>query len=136
EAYQGGGGSYHEDYHTRCVDRGHLLYGIIENTSSGVYYSPYIDQEVTNNSFIANLLLNAPSAPDQIVAGVLSPGTLGTYVQQDNGGYAPSFIGTSFTAFGAPPELIDFTNGTPTKPAQLINANIWSGIPQLSNIAG
>ena len=40
-----------------------------------------------------------------------------------------------FTPFGAPPEIIDFTNGSPSTPAQLINTMNPPGVA-LSNQAG
>jgi hypothetical protein len=137
EVYQGAGGGSHEDYSSHCVDRGILRYGWIENQSSGNYYYPAIDQEVSSPNFTANVLLNDPTAPYAFHGGILSPGngTPGVYVQQDNGGLGASFIGTVFATFGTPPEIVDFTNGSPSTPVQLLNTMNPSGVA-LSNQAG
>ncbi len=132
EAYAGGGGAQHYDGNTRCVDRGGPSgpeWGSIENQSSGTYEHFTPDQGASSPNWKGSHLLNAPALPYVFTSGVMVPGDTGVYVQQDNGGVGPTFIGTDFATHGAPPEMINFTNGTPTSPAQLINVSLPSGVP-------
>ena len=139
EAYQGGGGGDHEDAHPRCVDRGSLRYGWIENQSQGNYYYPFVDQEFSNSNWVTTFLLNGPSAgPYVFQNGNIDTRNSGPYVIQDNGGVGSIFIGTIFNNFGASvaaPEIIDYTNGSPSTPTQLIDVGNAGGVP-LSNQAG
>jgi hypothetical protein len=138
EVYQGAGGGDHEDAHSRCVDRGALRYGWIENQSQANYYYPFVDQESTNNNFIATFLLNSPGQPDVFVSGNIDTRNAAPYIIQDNGGYGSIFEGMTFNTFGesvAAPFIIKYTNGSPTSPTQLINTWNPAGVA-LSNQAG
>jgi len=132
---QGGGGAYHTDDTTRITDRGALTYGWINNSSSGLYKDPYIDQEVGNTAFVASLLQNQPVNSTIVQGGVLSPGSNGVYVQQDNAGTGTTFEGTIFQTFGSPSEIIDYTNGTPTHPTFLTQTVNPIGIPISNNLS-
>jgi hypothetical protein len=138
EVYQGGGGGDHEDYHSRCVDRGKLYYAWIENQSQAAYYYPFVDQEATNNNFVATFLLNDPAQPYVFIGGNIDTRNAAPYIQQDNGGYGSIFLGMTFNTFGisvAAPEIINYTNGSPVSPTQLINTWNPTGVA-LSNQAG
>jgi hypothetical protein len=138
EVYQGGGGGDHEDYHARCVDRGSLRYGWIENQSQANYYYPFVDQEIGNSNFVATFLLNSPAQPYVFVGGNIDTRNSAPYIQQDNGGYGSTFLGTTFNTFeeSVPAaEIVSYTNGTPLSPTQLINTWNPPGVP-LSNQAG
>lgn len=128
---QGGGGGSHEDYSSRCVDRGTLTWGWIENQSSGNYYYPAIDQEVPSPNFKANILFNAPSNTFNVIGSLLSPGNTGVYVQQDNGGAGLNLEATfSGPTFSAPPYLVKYTNGAPSMPTLLVgNFTAPAGVP-------
>ncbi len=139
EAYQGGGGGDHEDSHPRCVDRGLLRYGWIENQSQGNYYYPFVDQEFINNNWITTFLLDSPaSGPYVFHSGNIDTRNSGPYVIQDNGGFGSIFLGMIFNNFGSSTpaaEIINYTNGSPTTPTQLINIGNPGNVP-LSNQAG
>ncbi len=132
---QGGIGAYHDDQHSHCVDRGSLRYGMIANQTASLISDFYIDQEVASPNFVAWALLNMPNNTTVFTGGLAQGGNTGVYVLQDNGGSGSIFTGTIFGTFGAPPEVIDYTNGSPTSPAMLINPTLPNGVP-LSNQAG
>ncbi len=133
ETYQGGGGGPHHDTHTSCADNSQKdRYALIENQSSGEYDYFNTDIEASNANYKASVLLNSPTAPDLFNSGILASGSTGVYVQQDNGGPGASFVGTNFTGSNPTPEIIDFTNGTPTTPVQLINT-VYPASVKLSN---
>ena len=138
EVYHGGGGGDHEDYHSRCVDRGSLRYGWIENQSQANYYYPFVDQEFANSNFIATFLLNSPAQPYVFVSGNIDTRNSAPYIQQDNGGYGSTVLGMAFGTFGASTsaaEILNYTNGTPLSPTQLIDT--WNPVGvALSNQAG
>jgi hypothetical protein len=125
EVYHGGGD--HEDYHPRCVDRGNLRYGWIENQSQANYYYPFIDQEFANSNFVATFLLNDPAQPYVFLSGNIDTRNAAPYVQQDNGGYGSTFLGMTFNTFGQSvpaAAIVNYTNGSPVSPTQLINTGI------------
>lgn len=133
--HEGGGGGAFEDYHDKCVNRGTLRYGWIEDQSSANYFYPDMDMEAGATNFVASVLLNSPSGYYFYGAGLAaSNGT--SFIQQDNGGLGSTFIGAHFGVVSATPSyIINYTNGTPTSPTQLINTVNPAGVP-LSNQAG
>jgi hypothetical protein len=136
--YQGGGGGDHEDSHSRCVDRGSLHYGWIENESQANYYYPFIDQEANNSDFLGTFLLNRPAGPYIFYSGNIDTRNGAPYVLQDNGGFGSTFIGMIFNDFTAsrPAKfIVDYLHGSPTTPTQLINSFTPVGVP-LSNQLG
>jgi len=102
------------------------------------YYYPFVDQEFSNSNWVTTFLLNGPSAgPYVFQNGNIDTRNSGPYVIQDNGGVGSIFIGTIFNNFGASvaaPEIIDYTNGSPSTPTQLIDVGNAGGVP-LSNQA-
>jgi hypothetical protein len=133
--HEGGGGGAFEDYHEKCVNRGTLRYGWIEDQSSAEYYYPDVDMEAGATNFVSSFLLNDPAGYYFFGAGISAAnGT--SFVVQDNGGVGSTFIGAHFGQVSATPSyIIDYTNGTPTSPTQLINPVVPAGVP-LSNQAG
>jgi hypothetical protein len=133
--HQGGGGGAFEDYHEKCVNRGTLRYGWIEDESSANYFYPDLDMEAGATNFVASFLLNDPSGYYFYGAG-LSAANNTSFIQQDNGGLGSTFIGAHFgVVSGTPNYIINYTNGTPASPTQLINTVNPAGVP-LSNQAG
>jgi len=130
----GGGGSY-EEQHPRCVDRGGLRYGWIEDQAQGLINYPFVDQEAgTEPQFVTTYLFNTPFGPYIVNGGNIDTRNAAPYVIQDNGGYGSTFLGMLFNIFGQDQPasaIVKYTNGNPTTPTQLINALV-----SLSNQAG
>jgi hypothetical protein len=79
--------------------------------------------------------LNGPSGYYFYGAG-LAAASGSSFVQHDNGGAGSTFIGAHFgIASGTPNAIINYTNGSPATPTQLINTMNPAGVP-LSNQAG
>jgi len=137
-AIGGGGGSY-EEQHPRCVDRGGLRYGWIEDQSQGLIHYPFVDQESgAEPQFVTTYLFNSPFGPYVVTGGNIDTRNAAPYAIQDNGGYGTTFLGMLFNTFGEDQPasaVIKYTNGNPITPTQLINALAPPGVP-LSNQAG
>ena len=58
--HEGGGGGPFSDYSEKCVNRGNLYYGWIEDNSSANYFYPSIDMEAGATNFVASILLDQP----------------------------------------------------------------------------
>jgi hypothetical protein len=137
-AIGGGGGSY-EEQHPRCVDRGGLRYGWIEDQAQGLINYPFVDQEAgIEPQFVATYLFNTPFGPYVVNGGNIDTRNAAPYVIQDNGGYGTTFLGMLFNVFGQDQPasaIVKYTNGNPATPTQLINTLVPAGVP-LSNQAG
>ena len=138
EIYQGGGGGSHQNYQSKCIDRGNLRYAWIENQSQANYYNPFVDQEAPNANFLANFLLDAAALPYVFTGGNIDTRNGAPYIQQDNGGYGSIFNGMEFNTFGeaiAASYIIDVTNGTCLTPNQLNSTQYPSFVPLSNNLA-
>jgi hypothetical protein len=136
EVNQGGGGGDYEDFHTHCIDRGGLRYGWIQNQSQAHYTYPFVDQETSNNNWVATFLLNGPAGSNLFDSGNIDTRNGAPYIIQDNGGYGSTFMSFIFNTFGEDrpaTEIIKYTNGTPVRPTLLIAANLPNDVP-ISNL--
>ncbi len=121
----GGGGSYTES-NPRCVDRGGLRYGWIENATQTVITYPFVDQELgVEPQFVATYLINSPFSSNVITGGNIDTRNGAPYILQDNGGYGSAIVGMLFGTYGEDQlagQVVKYTNGNPISPTQLISS--------------
>ena len=120
------GGGITSEYNPFINDRGGMVWSIIQDSSSSLFFNFANDLEVGNTGF-KGILINAPTAPTKFYSGTLSQPNDLPVITINSGGPSPDFDLTVFATTAAG-ELLHYTNGTPTTVSLMTNITDASAI--------